>query len=182
MATLTNSHASGFGVRSSRRTWTIGGFGGARGSAGFTLVEVLVTLIVIGVAVGLVSLALGHDSAAQLRQESERLRSALEHAAQVAQWRRLDLVWQADAQSYRFLRPSADGKWDEESDEILAVHKLPADARIRAVGAAGGAVPPEVTLHASGRNDPYTLTLDSPAGSWTIRADPLNRVRIATTP
>ena len=150
-----------------------------RTGAGFTLVEILVTLAVIGIAIAAVTLAFGHDSAAQLRQESDRLRSALEHAAEVAQWRRMDLVWQADQQGYRFLRPSADGIWQEETDEVLAAHRLPADAGLRASGPAGGAIPSRLTLHASGRNDPYTLVLASPAGSWTIAGDPLNRVRAA---
>ena len=155
--------------------------GTRRGGTGFTLVEVLVTLVVIGLAIGLVTLTIGADPAAQLRQETDRLRSALEHAAQVAQWRRADLVWQVDGQLYRFLRPAADGTWESESDEILAPHPLPADIRIRASGPAGGAIAPLVRLRASGRNDPYTLVLDSPAASWTIRADPLNRVFAAIT-
>ena len=148
---------------------------------GFTLVEVLVTIVLTGIAIGLVTLTLGRDPATQVRQESDRLRSALEHAAQVAQWRRLDLVWQVDGQRYRFLRPGADGTWEAESDEILAAHPLPADIRIRAIGPAGGAIAPLVRLRASGRNDPYPLVLDSPAASWTIRADPLNRVFAAIT-
>ena len=153
----------------------------SRRGAGFTLVEILVTLAVIGIAIAAVTLAFGHDSAAQLRQESDRLRSALEHAAEVAQWRRMDMVWQADQQGYRFLRPAADGIWQEETDEVLAAHRLPADSALRAIGAAGGAIPSQLTLHASGRNDPYTLVLASPAGSWTITGDPLNRVRAAVT-
>ena len=152
-----------------------------RAGTGFTLVEILVTLVVIGIAIGLVTLTYGHDPAGQLRHETDRLRSALEHAAQLAQWRRVDLAWQADGQSYRFLRPADDGQWEEEPDDILAARTLPADVRIRAIGPAGDAIVPFVRLRASGRNDPYTLVLDSPAASWTIRADPLNRVFAATT-
>lgn len=155
--------------------------GTRRAGTGFTLVEVLVTLVVIGIAIGLVTLTFGPDPAAQLRQETDRLRSALEHAAQVAQWRRIDLVWQLDGQAYRFLRPAADGSWEAESDEVLAPRLLPADIRIRAIGPAGGAIAPLVRLRASGRNDPYTLVLDSPAASWTVRADPLNRAFAAIT-
>jgi type II secretory pathway pseudopilin PulG len=141
----------------------------------------LVTMVVIGIAIALVTLTFGPDPAAQVRQETDRLRNALEHAAQVAQWRRIDLVWQLDGQHYRFLRPAADGTWEAESDEILAPRPLPADIRVRAIGPAGSATAPLVRLHASGRNDPNTLELDSPASSWTIRADPLNRVFAAMT-
>jgi general secretion pathway protein H len=153
-----------------------------RESGGFTLVEVLVTLVVIGIAIGLASLTFGHDPAAQLRREADRLRSALEHAAQIAQWRRDDIVWQADGTTYRFLRPGTDGSWAPESEESLVPHTLPAEVRIRAIGPAGDPIAPFVRLRASGRNDPYTLVLESPAASWTVRADPLNRVFAAITP
>jgi general secretion pathway protein H len=146
---------------------------------GFKLVEVLVTLAVIGLAIALVGLTLGHDSAAEVRREGDRLRGALEHAAEVAQWRRVPIVWQADGQSYQFLHPAADGRWEAETDEVLAAHALPAGVRLAAIGPAGGAMAPLVTLRASGRNDPYTLLLESASGSWVIRADPLNRVALA---
>jgi general secretion pathway protein H len=146
---------------------------------GFTLIEVLVTLVVIGIAIALVSLTYGHDSAAEIRHEADRLRSALEHATEVAQWRRVPIVWQADGPTYRFLHQVADGRWEAETDEVLAAHALPAGVRLSAIGPAGSAIAPLVTLRASGRNDPYTLLLESTAGSWVVRADPLNRVALA---
>ena len=154
----------------------------ARANRGFTLVEVLVVLIVIGLGAGLITLGMGHDSAATLRQESERLRSALEHAAQLAQWRRSALVWEADAGGYRFLQATADGVLQDETDHMLARHDFPAEMRLRATGPAGNAAPLRLLLRASGRNDPYALIVESPAGSWTIGGDPLNRVRAAPTP
>jgi general secretion pathway protein H len=143
---------------------------------GFTLVEVLVTLAVIGLGLGLITLTLGHDSAAQLRTESDRLRSAIEHASAVAQWRRTDLAFEAVADGYRFLHPLADGRWEVETDELLSPHVLPSESRITAIGPAGGVVTPAFRLRASGRNDPFTLVLEAPAGRWLIDADPLNRV------
>jgi type II secretion system protein H len=143
---------------------------------GFTLVEVLVTLAVIGLGLGLITLTLGHDSAAQLRTESDRLRSAIEHAGAVAQWRRTDLAFEAVADGYRFLHPAADGRWEVETDELLSPHVLPPESRVSAIGPAGGAVTAAFRLRASGRNDPFTLVLEAPAGRWLIAADPLNRV------
>ena len=130
----------------------------ARPASGFTLVEVLVVLIVIGLGAGLITLRMGQDSAATLRQESERLRSVLEHAAQLAQWRRAPLVWEGDTAGYRFLSPQPDGTLREETDETLARHVFPESMR-----------------------DRVALVLTSEAGSWTLSGDPLNRVRAAPT-
>ena len=151
----------------------------ARVARGFTLVEVLVVLIVIGLGAGLITLGMGHDSAGVLRQESERLRGALEHAAQLAQWRRATLVWEADPGGYRFLSANLEGLWQEEADDTLSRHAFPEAMRLRATGPAGDAAPPRLVLRASGRNDPYALIIESAAGSWTINGDPLNRVRAA---
>ena len=151
----------------------------ARFRAGFTLVEVLVTLAVIALAFGLITINMGHDASARLRTESERLRGALEHASALAQWRRADLIFEAAADGYRFLHPVAEGGWEAETDELLAPHPLPAELHVTAIGPAGGAITPRVRLRASGRNDPYTLVLESPAGRRLVRADPLNRVRVS---
>ena len=98
--------------------------GGLRLGKGFTLVEVLVTLAVIGLGLGLISLTLGHDSATQLRTESDRLRTALEHAGSLAQWRRSDLAFEAVADGYRFLHPAADGRWEVTGWIKNAANKL----------------------------------------------------------
>lgn len=152
---------------------------GNAGCRGFTLVEMLVVAIVLGVAAALVTLGMGHDGAAGVRQESERLRSALEHAAQLAQWRRAPLLWEADAAGYRFLSANADGGWQDETDETLTRHALPDAMRLRATGPAGDDAPLRLLLRASGRNDPYALSVESAAGRWTVTGDPLNRVRSA---
>ena len=146
---------------------------------GFTLVEMLVVVIVLGLSAALITLGMGHDGAAALRQESDRLRSALEHAAQLAQWRRASLLWEGDANGYRFLSASADGQWQDETDDTLMRHALPDAMRLRATGPAGDDAPLRLLLRASGRNDPYALIVESPAGRWTVTGDPLNRVRAA---
>ena len=150
-----------------------------RSAKGFTLVEMLVVVIVLALSAALITLGMGHDGAAGLRQESDRLRSALEHAAQLAQWRRAPLLWEGDAAGYRFLSGNAEGQWQDETDDTLKRHALPEAMRLRATGPAGDEAPLRLLMRASGRNDPYALIVESSAGRWTVTGDPLNRVRAA---
>ena len=46
-------------------------------SAGFTLIEVLVVLVLIGVIAGLATLSLGNGAERELRKESDRLAAVL---------------------------------------------------------------------------------------------------------
>lgn len=136
-------------------------------------------LVVVGIGLGLITLSMGHDSASALRQETERLRSALEHASQLAQWRHTPLLWEADATGYRFSTVSSDGTLVQENDETLAWHPLASDVRMRVTDAAGVSAPLRLLFRASGRNDPYAVAIESSAGAWRIAGDPLNRVRAA---
>ena len=148
-------------------------------SRGFTLVEILVVLVVVGIGLALITLSMGHDSAAALRHETERLRSSLEHASQLAQWRHTPLLWEADASGYRFSTLAPDGTLVQEADATLAWHPLPGDVRMRVTDAAGVSAPLRLLFRASGRNDPYTVAIESGAGAWVVAGDPLNRVRAA---
>ena len=58
-----------------------------RRAGGFTLIEVLVVVVVIGIASGIVIANLGGDDRRTTEREAKRLAGALEHAAALAQWK-----------------------------------------------------------------------------------------------
>ena len=152
---------------------------------GFTLVEILVVLVVLGVALALVTVNVVGDDRRDVAREAKRLAGALEHAAALAQWRSEPLGVSAEGGVYRFWRRADDdGRWIVLSgDDTLAPRALPAGMTVAPVTYAGtpvsaGAILP---LRASGRNEPYALRLGAAMANAVIESDPLNRVRYAVT-
>jgi len=146
------------------------------------LLEVLVVVVVIGIASGIVIANIGSDDRRTTEREANRLAGALEHAAALAQWKSETLGISADGGVYRFWRRGADGRWITiDDDDVLAPRVLPAAFTVRLASFAGAPVAEDAILpfRASGRNEPYALVLASPAWSQIIAGDPLNRVQIA---
>ena len=75
-----------------------------RAGSGFTLIEVLVTLVIIGLFAGLISGIVRPDERALLRVEAERLAQLLDLAGTEARMSGRSLGWVTDGSSYRFLR------------------------------------------------------------------------------
>jgi type II secretion system protein H len=154
-------------------------------AAGFTLAEVLVVLLVIGLAAGLAYARLDSDPRSSLEREARRLGAAMEHAASLAQWRNQVLGVSASGAEYRFWRreTSLDGdRWVPLSDDdVLLAHALPPGVTASAAAYAGQTVAPDsiFPLAPSGRNEPYAIELASAEWRALLLADPLNRVTIA---
>jgi general secretion pathway protein H len=150
----------------------------------FTLVELLVVIVVAGIAAGLIFANLGDDRRVAER-EAARLAGALEHAADLAQWRGETLGVSADGRGYRFWQRGADLRWTAlAGDDVLAPRVLPTELSVAPLAWAGAPVAADsiLPLAASGRNEPYSLALASPAWTVVIAVDPLNRVHVAGGP
>jgi general secretion pathway protein H len=95
-------------------------------SRGFTLIEMLVVLMIMGLFVGLVSTITLPDDRAVLRLEAERLSQLLDFAATEAQLTGKSIAWTADESGYRFWRSGDDTGWSEIRDgEVLRARTLP---------------------------------------------------------
>lgn len=154
-------------------------------SAGFTLAEILVVLVVIGLAAGLAYARLDADPRQSLEREARRLGGALEHAALLAQWKHQTLGVSATGTSYRFWRrdeSQADGaRWVALSDDdVLSPHAIAAPLSVATQLYAGAPVAADAVLPlmASGRNEPYVIALASPQWQILLASDPLNRVAL----
>ena len=156
---------------------------GRRRIAGFTLVEMLVVIVVLGIAAALVIARVEPDERDLAAREARRFAGALEYAAQRAQWRNELLGVSAAQREVRYWRrDAANDRWQIlDDDDILRARPLPDPLDAMALACAGRALPADtiVPLRPSGRNEPFAFALATPGWRTVIALDPLNRVSIA---
>ena len=93
---------------------------------GFTLIEMLVVLLIMGLLVGLVSAITRPDDRALLRVEAERLAQLLDLAAVQSRLTGKSIAWIANGPGYRFWQFTEDTGWSEmRDDDLLRARALP---------------------------------------------------------
>ena len=99
--------------------------------AGFTLIEMLVVVLIMGLLVGLISVSTRPDARGLLRSEAERLARILDLAVAEARLTGKAIGWTAEANAYRFWRHREDTGWAEIRDsDLLRAHMLPSGMTI----------------------------------------------------
>lgn len=150
---------------------------------GFTLLEILVVVAILGVVAGLAVALVGPDERNVSLREAKRFAGALEYAAERAQWRNELLGVSTNGQVVRYWRrDTVNDRWLLlDDDDVLRAHPLPEPLQGMALAFAGRALAPDtiVPLRASGRNEPFAFALSTSRWRTVIAADPLNRVSIA---
>lgn len=135
---------------------------------GFTLIELMVVLLIIGLTVGFVTLSINTGGAArQTEEEARRLAALIELARQEAVLRSQELAIEFRRDGYRFLR-LAEQKWlPLGDDELLRQRALPSGIEL-ALDLEGDDVTlsttpeqetPHVFLLSSGESSPFIVTL-----------------------
>ena len=152
-------------------------------SRGFTLVEILVVIVILGITAGLALALVAPDERDVCAREARRFAGALEYAAQRAQWRDEMLGVSADRGVVRYWRRDvANARWlVVDDDDVLRAHALPEAIDAVAAVYAGRAVASDtiVPLRASGRNEPFAFVFTTPDFRTVVAVDPLNRASIA---
>lgn len=145
----------------------------------------MVVIVVIGIAAALVFVMPGEGGYREVEREAKRLAGALEHAQATAQWQSEVIGVSTEATGYRFWRRDSEGRWIAlTDDDVLAPRALPAQMTVDVQTYSGAPVPKDTVIpfRASGRNEPYTMTLAGSGHSIVVSGDPLGRVRFATAP
>lgn len=131
-----------------------------RTSTGFTLLEMLVVLVIVGLLVAVVTLAPSRNRRTDLAEEAQRLANLLESAGDEAQVRSIPIAWQTVGGGYRFVQRTESGAWVPMTDDLYRARRWGAEVTgvsVRYTG--GGEVPSRVVLGSEGIDVPVTITL-----------------------
>jgi len=97
-------------------------------TAGYTLIELLITIAIIGIAMGVVSLSLGGSDSRKLAEEADRLAALFRIASSEARTGGRALVWEADRTGYRF-RPLVADASQPLPEELARERRWPVEVR-----------------------------------------------------
>jgi general secretion pathway protein H len=150
---------------------------------GFTLMELLVVVLIIGIIVALAGVQLIRSPGEAVRDESERLALLLQAAREEAIMQGRVFAFGAGRESYRFLRLERDGKLKiTKDDEILRPRQLAPGVSIESLqieGAAAGdaAQPQGVVLLPSGELPAFRIVLAGGGARWMVVGNPDGTIR-----
>ena len=150
-------------------------------SRGFTLIEMLVVLMIMGLFIGLVSTITQPDDRAKLQLEADRLAQLLDFAATEARLTGKSIAWTADESGYRFWRLDDDGTWSEiRDDELLRAMILPqgimiSDFRVENMRPKGSM---RLEFTPQGSSLAFTIGMSLGAVRYAIAGSPIGDVRV----
>ncbi|WP_181270278.1 type II secretion system minor pseudopilin GspH [Pseudomonas aeruginosa] len=133
---------------------------------GFTLIELMVVLVIVGIATAAISLSARPDPTGLLRQDAARLARLLEIAQGEARVRGTPILWQPSAKGYRFSPQAYRGK----TDAFAADQAAPLRVSVRP--------PRPVLLDAEWIGAPLRITLSDGQHSVTVLREANGHVRV----
>ena len=150
-------------------------------SRGFTLIEMLVVLMIMGLFVGLVSTITRPDDRAVLQLEADRLAQLLDFAATDARLTGKSVAWTADESGYRFWRANDEGSWSEIRDsELLRARTLPqgvavTDFRVENMRPQGAM---RLEFAPQGSSLAFTIGMSLGTERYAVAGSPVGEVRV----
>lgn len=143
-----------------------------RPCAGFTLVELVVVILIIGLVASFASISLGRHGDERLQTEAKRLQHLIRLASDEAITQTREYALQINKEGYSFLMLGAEGKFvPVKDDQIFRPRKFDGDFRVtlvlngETVNFSPDQAAPQIYILSSGEFAPsFSLTLEDEAG------------------
>lgn len=150
---------------------------------GFTLIEVLVVLLIIGVMLGVVGVNLMRDSTDTVHEEADRLAMLLQTAQQEAILQGQLFAFASSDSGYRFLRLDDKGRLSPVKDDLLRSRELPPGVKIASVRLDGGGDAPKdgILLPPSGELPGFKILIEAGPARWHVVGMPGGEIRSRST-
>lgn len=152
---------------------------------GFTLIEMLVVMLIMGLFVGLVSTLTQPDDRARLGIEAERLSQLLDLAATKSRLSGNSIAWTSSGPDYRFWQFSDDTGWTAiTDDETLRPRTLPQGMTIFALRIENTPLQEHMRLEFSPFGVTFSFRVEMMLGSArrAIEGSPIGEVRVLPDP
>ncbi|CAD6540778.1 GspH/FimT family pseudopilin [Paraburkholderia metrosideri] len=163
--TAPSPHAASSAARRSRDSRRRGN---SRRSAGFTLLEMMVVLVIAGLLVSLTALTMNRNPRTDLNEEAQRLALLFESAGDEAQVRARPIAWQPLDGGFRFDQRTEDG-WRPLRDDLLGPRNWEGGVTGVTISYPGSdSHPHRIVFGTEAIDVPVQITLFSAAGSATI--------------
>jgi len=150
--------------------------------AGFTLVELLVVVVIIGITLSLVVVNFRPDDKRVLSDEAQRVGLLLEHAHDEAVTSSQRMAWVADNNGYRFAVATGPDAWKElAGDDIFHARQWSSGVSfggVRLPQNAASGWGTRLDFSPSGFNAPFEMRLAAGRNFAVIESDPLGRIAI----
>lgn len=147
---------------------------------GFTLIEVLVVVVIVGIAAGLVLLSGRAMPQRQLDAEVERLLRVMSIARDEAEVTGQPLVLEVSAQGYAFRQRDRAGQWRAPADDVLRARAWPLP--VGAVTLTPPTLAGRLLFEPGGRTKPFALQIEADGRRVAIAGDVLGRYRLVPAP